>query len=89
MGVREGYLVAHLHARASYCKTPYFSTRSLCNSKSIIIIIMDATMSMSASTVCFNSAINVLLFGCRGSCFIADTQRIRKEILAHGYILVL
>ena len=50
---------------------------------------MDATMSMSASTVRCNNAISVLVFGCRGSCFIADIQRIDKEILAHDCFLVL
>ena len=46
-------------------------------------------MPMSASTVCCNNAISVLIFGCRGNCFIADTQRIHKEILAHDCILIL
>ena len=45
-------------------------------------------MSMSASTVCCNSAISVLIFGCRGSCFIADIQRIHKEIFGHDCFLV-
>jgi hypothetical protein len=50
---------------------------------------MVARRYVSASTVCCNRTINVLLFGCPRSCFIADTQRIHKEILAHDCILVL